>query len=527
MKLQKMCYNRPKLKVEFLLLVYFKRVLLGLLFIFLIGNLIWGIRSFFLAHHEQQDRTEQAVITPLALQKSMAEPRDAQLKIKNALKKIQHQHQLRVGMLNRTSRRYVDYFSINQLDGFEVAVLKKFADDLKVDLKIHLVDNIESLFKMAENDEIDLIAAEIKVNLPKTLASTFTATQPYHSLDFQLVYQKNSNKINQLSTLTGTLSVPKSSLQALFLKQQKRINPQNWQEHETLNDEALLELVSKNQLDYTILDHRTFSLMRRIYPDVKVAFDIETNYPEVWYIKSTDKSLLNAANQFIKKGKKTHLFETLEQHYLVEMSNEEWFDARHFVKSIQTKLPKFLPYFKEFADLYTFDWKMLAAISYQESHWNHDAKSSTGVRGLMMLTEPTAKAMGILDREDPKQSIQGGAKFFDVLINKMDDKIAEDQKILYALAAYNMGYSHLLDARQLALMQNKDPNDWRVINDILPLLTQKEYYSKLKYGYARAYQAMNYVKGVQRYYLALNYYFDDENESPKVYFSQYKEENAL
>ena len=139
-------------------------------------------------------------------------------------------------------------------------------------------------------------------------------------------------------------------------------------------------------------------------------------------------------------------------------------------------------------------------MSYQESHWNPRARSFTGVRGMMMLTLRTAKELGVKNRLDPKQSIFGGAKYLAKLRKRMPDNIAEPDRTWMALAAYNVGYGHLTDARKLTKLDGGDSTRWMDVKDYLPRLSQKRYYKQTRHGYARGNEPVSYVQNIRRYF---------------------------
>ena len=159
------------------------------------------------------------------------------------------------------------------------------------------------------------------------------------------------------------------------------------------------------------------------------------------------------------------------------------------------------PLFKKYSD--EFDWRLVAALAYQESHWNPKAKSPTGVRGMMMLTLPTAKSVGVTDRLDPEQSVRGGVEYLRRMVSRIPDSIEEHEKIWFALASYNVGYGHMMDARRLTKKQGGNPDAWSDVKDRLPLLRQKKYYSQTRYGFARGDEARNYVENIRRYYQSI------------------------
>ena len=170
-----------------------------------------------------------------------------------------------------------------------------------------------------------------------------------------------------------------------------------------------------------------------------------------------------------------------------------------FIKKIDNRLPKYLGYFKKHTKNSIFSWKLIAAISYQESHWNHKAISKTKVKGLMMLTKDTASYIGVKNRLDPNESVYGGVKYLENIFKRLPSSIVGSDRIWMTLAAYNVGLGHLEDARVLTEKFGHNPNYWSDVKKHLPLLKIKKYYKKTKYGYARGSEPVRYVERIQAY----------------------------
>ena len=175
------------------------------------------------------------------------------------------------------------------------------------------------------------------------------------------------------------------------------------------------------------------------------------------------------------------------------------FDEQKFIRHIKTRLPMYREEFKEAGGKYGLSWVLLAAQAYQESHWNRNAKSPTGVRGLMMLTRDTASDMGIKNRLDPQKSIKGGARYLARLFKRVPKNVRPEDRMLFALAAYNVGMGHVKDAQLLAKRLDKDPTRWDSIKTVLPLLAKKKYYKTLPNRYARGWEPVQYVKRIRAY----------------------------
>jgi hypothetical protein len=204
------------------------------------------------------------------------------------------------------------------------------------------------------------------------------------------------------------------------------------------------------------------------------------------------------------------------QSLLLRLANAEWncliascnapapsIAPRGFLGDVQQRLPQYRDHFREAAERSGVDWRLLAAIGYQESRWNPDAVSPTGVRGLMMLTNETAALLKVDDREDAVQSIHGGSRLIALLLRRLPEQIRGPDRIAMALAAYNQGLGHLLDARTLTEARGGDPNRWTDVRETLPLLADPLWYTQTRYGYARGDEAVDYVARVHRYYEAL------------------------
>lgn len=175
-------------------------------------------------------------------------------------------------------------------------------------------------------------------------------------------------------------------------------------------------------------------------------------------------------------------------------------DRSLLFKNITETLPTYKQAFKEAASEHSLPWQLIAAVAYQESHWNPAARSFTGVRGLMQLTTDTADHMEIDDRTDPLQSIWGGSKYLRYLMDKMPSSVNAKDRLALTLAAYNVGFAHLRDAQKLAEQMGRDPYSWHQIKEILPLLADPNYTDQLEYGFARGYETVEFVERVKSFY---------------------------
>ncbi|CPR17841.1 membrane-bound lytic murein transglycosylase MltF [Brenneria goodwinii] len=399
--------------------------------------------------------------------------------------------------------------------GLDYELAKRFADYLGVKLVVSSRKNLDELFDDLDNNDADILAAGLIYNHERL--ERFRAGPTYYSVSQQLVYRLGNTRPKTMEKLSGRLAVTSGSAYIATLRDLKADKyPQlNWESASDLTTQELLKQVADGKLDYTLGDSVTVGLMQRIHPQLAVAFDLSDEEPVTWYMKrSHDDSLSAALLDFFSRVVEDGTLARLEEKYLGHVGEFDYVDTTTFLSAIDEILPDFRPLFEKHAT--DIDWKLLAAISYQESHWNPLATSPTGVRGLMMLTRNTAESLAVTDRLDPEQSIRGGAQYMFHMMQKMPDTIPEDEKIWFALAAYNMGYAHLLDARKLTAKQNGNPDSWVDVKIRLPMLSQKRYYAQTTYGYARGQQAYNYVENIRRYMVSLEGYLLEKEARAKL-----------
>jgi len=218
-----------------------------------------------------------------------------------------------------------------------------------------------------------------------------------------------------------------------------------------------------------------------------------------WAVDARDPTLLKRVTAFFSSARAEGRLASILDTYYGATDRFDYIQARVFMEHIESRLPQYRHWFKEAAGEVGLDWRLLAAVGYQESHWDPSATSHTGVRGLMMLTEETAQALNVGDRLDPRASIFGGAKYFVWLRDQIPKRILEPDRTWFTLAAYNVGVGHLEDARILTQMHGKDPDSWNDVREHLPLLTQEKWYSRVKRGYARGWEPVRFVENIRGY----------------------------
>ena len=382
--------------------------------------------------------------------------------------------------------------------GFEYELAEGFAGYLGVKLEVFPYYNLDDLFPQLIDAHLDMIAAGISVSPERY--QRFKFGPGYQRVSEKLVFKQGRKWPRAIKDLKGELVIASgSSHHESLLRLQQENEQLTWQETDDSDMEELLEMVLSEEVDYTIADSNILALMRRRYPELSIGFSISPEQDVAWAVnKDRDDSLLAALIEYFGIIQNNGILAALEDKYFGHVRLFNYVDTREFIKSSREVLPKFKSWFVQYSG--DLDWRLLAAMSYQESHWRPKARSVTGVRGMMMLTLATAKELGIVSRLDPEQSIKGGAKYITKLLKRIPDRITHPDRLWFALASYNVGLGHLEDARVLTERQGANPDMWVDVKIRLLQLRQKKYYKTTRYGYARGNEAVAYVDNIRRFY---------------------------
>ncbi|WP_368893552.1 membrane-bound lytic murein transglycosylase MltF [Kluyvera ascorbata] len=430
-------------------------------------------------------------------------------KPENRIAAIKERGELRVS----TVQSPLTYTTVNDKDyGLDYELAQQFADYLGVKLKVTVRQNISQLFDDLDHGDADMLAAGLVYNSERI--KSYQAGPTYYSVSQQLVYRVGSTRPKNLSNVTAdqlTIAPGQVVISDLQNLQAQKYPDLSWTVDEKRSSADLMQAVIDGKLDYTIADSVAIGLFQRVHPELAVALDVTDEQPVTWFSLQDDDNTLSAAMlDFFNNINEDGTLARLEEKYLGHGDDFDYVDTRSFLRAVDSVLPDLQPLFEKYAS--EIDWKLLAAISYQESHWDPLATSPTGVRGLMMLTKNTAQSLGLSDRTDAEQSISGGMRYLQDMMSKVPDSVPQDEKIWFALAAYNMGYAHMLDARALTAKQKGNPDSWADVKQRLPLLSQKPWYSKLTYGYARGHEAYAYVENIRKYQISLVGYLQEKEK---------------
>jgi len=407
----------------------------------------------------------------------------------------------------------ITYYEQNQEHfGLEYEILDYFAEQLGVTLQIKQYTNYKDLLNDIKLHRIDIAAAELcqcdNIKQFANLSNHFIEAE-------HIIALRHKNKATTLEHIVnaeGQIWVVANSPQHDYLREQQQNYPNlRIAPIENITAYQLLQKLQNKEVKYISISNLDYQLKRNYFSHVKTIESPDSYYNIAIAVpRSNDASVVKELNELLD-----YMQQTGDMAELTEVYIEDDIDPVPFATSITFKrkihqtLPHYLDLIQKTASTYGIDWQLLAAISFQESRWDPYARSFTNVRGFMMLTRNTASQMGIKNRLDPALSLDGGTRYFLHILDRLPNSIYDtEDRLKFALAAYNLGFGHMQDARYLTdKVLNLDPNYWSNVKQALPLLTKKKYYSQTKYGYARGFEALNYVENIIAYYNILRWHY--------------------
>lgn len=415
------------------------------------------------------------------------------------LQEIRDSGVLRVLSRNSPTTYYEDRLGPT---GFEYELVARFAKYLGVKLQIETQPSIEGVYENLGRGRADLAAAGLPITPQRSREVDFGPG--YLDIDQVVLTHEDHATLNSFPDLRGArLRVLAGSDAAEYLRDHQDTVPGlQWEQPTNVETIDLLDQLDNREIDATIIDSNEFAANRAFYRDLHVAFKLGSTTRLAWAFAKDPRNerLLEEANKFFEHLKNSGELAQLIERYYTKSADDDSYDAETFTDNLQNTLPKYQDLFEQVAEDFDMDWRLLAAISYAESEWKPTATSPTGVRGMMMLTNATAKEVGVTNRIDPIQSLRGGARYLKGILQDLPSGIDAADRIWFALAIYNIGYGHVEDARMIAARQSKDPNKWADVKETLPLLQKSQYYEHTKNGYARGREPVRYVQNIRYYY---------------------------
>jgi membrane-bound lytic murein transglycosylase F len=391
--------------------------------------------------------------------------------------------------------------------GFEFDLIDRFAREHNLALRAVTAESAVALMASVSAGETQLGAGGLYKPLAAHADGTpqddnVLWTRGIMDVEPVVIYNVDGFKPRTWSDLSGTDVVyvdgtgMSQSLAALRLA-----HPDiHWKAIDVPSTDSLIAQVDDGTVNYAVVMSSDAALSRNIYLDFDVAFTAGATRQMAWALPAGQVQLRADLDAYLERLRRDGTLARLRDRYYAPERGLGRPDAGALHDKIATVLPLYQKYFEEAQDQSGLDWRLIAAIAYQESQWDPEATSETGVRGMMQFTTDTAHDLGLADRLDPGASIVAAAKYVRDLKNKLPARIGEPDRTWLALASFNIGLGHLEDARVLAQRQKLDPDSWSSVRNMLPLLADPEYYSQARLGYARGGMPVAFVDRVRAYY---------------------------
>jgi len=433
------------------------------------------------------------------------------------LEQIQHDGELKVLTLNGPTTFYE---GPEGPAGIEYELIRRFTEFIGVKPRFIIPDTFKEIIPALTDGQAHIAAVGLTVTEKRGKRIRFST--PYQTITSQAVYLSGTRKPRKPEDLLNKkiAVIAGSSHEELLTRLQKKHPKLKWVSSKNSMMESLMQQVLDRKIDVIIGDSNEIAINRRYFPKIKIGFDVSAPQQLAWALQhSQDDSLYQKTVEFFEQLKQSGELDQLLEQYYGHVDRMNFVDKRTFWRHVSNRLPEYRHLFHQAAESTGYDWRLLAAISYQESHWDPGAKSPTGVRGMMMLTQATAKQLKIKNRLDPEQSIMGGARYLKIIEKKIPERIPMPDRLWMTLAGYNVGFGHLEDARVLTQRNGENPDKWSHIRKHLPKLSNPKIYKTLKYGYARGNEPVNYVENIKNYFDLL--VWKDQFDQSRKKFKQF------
>ncbi|WP_435211709.1 membrane-bound lytic murein transglycosylase MltF [Luminiphilus sp. nBUS_16] len=397
------------------------------------------------------------------------------------------------------------YFDGDQASGFEYDLIKAYATARGYTLRVEVAFTLEEFTLQLDRGQVHLGAAGMAINSKR--AGTLLATAPYLQQQPVVIYKSGKRRPRRLADLSrrDVIVLSGSSHIEVLENLKEQVPLLTWREVQTGDTLELMQLVTEEKAELAVLGAAEFRLQQQLYPRLVAALDLEVEESIGWYLPNIAGAdvLQTDINLFLETAQQSGELEKIRERHFGTTRFSSRMGAFTFNRRVESVLPKWQPLIERVATEYQMDWRLLAAVSYQESHWNPTARSPTGVEGMMMLTRNTAKELNVADRRDPQQSLRGGARFIKNLLRRLPADIEQPHRLWMALAAYNIGLGHLEDARVIAEKRGLNPHIWSDVRSQLPKLQNPDVYPSTRFGFARGNEAVTYVDNIRQYYSTL------------------------
>jgi membrane-bound lytic murein transglycosylase F len=408
---------------------------------------------------------------------------------------------LRSGEITVITGRAPHHFHVyrNQPGGFDYELAREFARTLGVRLRVVAHDSWEEMVAALNAGDGDFIAAGTEITPSRARQVAFSAG--YREVHEHLIGRRNQAPVLAPEALAGrTVDVGRGSphhetLEALRAQGVDVVI----RARDNVSVEELIQQVARGDIDFTVANTGVALLNRRYHPAATLSARLRDDQPLGWAVHPQAQPLLQQINAFLKSSAASGRLEDLYEKYHWSVGDFDYIDLKTYHARLRSRLPRFRPFIKAAAERNGFDWCLIAAQIYRESHLDPAARGANDAQGLMQIRPGTARALKLSDPFDPVGNIRAGVQYLKALYDRFEGSEAED-RLMIALAAYNAGPGHVMDAQALAARQGWDPLRWESVARALPLLRERRHYREAEHGFCRGDIPVAYVKHIRIYY---------------------------
>lgn len=388
-----------------------------------------------------------------------------------------------------------------QLMGFEYDLIEDFAKQHDLRIEMIVPPNWGDLIPWLKQGRGDVIAASMTI-LPERQKQGVAFSQPYNYVSEMLVARKK-DKVASLDDLTARTIVasPSSSYWQTLTRLRKQIAFVLQPAPESMATSEIIAKVAAGEYDLTVADSNLVDLELTWRNDIKAPFALGERVAIGWAVARHTPKLLEAINNYFEKTYRGTFYNLTYQKYFKNTRA-----VRGHVKFRAAKTGQLSPYddaVRRFSKRYGFDWRLITAQMYQESRFNPNARSWAGARGLMQVMPRTARELGFANISNPAAGIHAGVKYLSWLRDQFETEVPNAERNWFSLAAYNAGWGHVWDARELASQFGLDRDRWfGHVERAMLALSNPKYYRSARYGYVQGSQPVDYVHAIRTRYEA-------------------------
>lgn len=416
----------------------------------------------------------------------------------DVLSQVRQSGILRVATVNSATTYFVDR---DGPKGFEYDLARRFADALGVRIQPVVVTDRQAIVRAVHRNRAQM---GIGLSADRKVREQIRFTPAYLENDLVTVYHRRHARPRHMTDLSGHLVLPE--VPALVAWIHRHYPDLQFTIDHNASPEELMERVAHGNIDATIANKKLVAMNQRYHTSLRMGFTLQgTHMKRTWVLARhpqghSDNTLYPEALDYLQAGRTRRHIQILDNRYFGHARQLGFVGGAEFERQIKKRLGRWRAAFERAGHKYDVDWRLLAAIGYQESRWDERAVSPTYVHGLMMLTRDTAKHTGTRNRRDPHQSIDGGTRYLLELRTQLPESIKPPDRTWFALAAYNLGLGHVLDARHLLERAGRDPDIWLNLKEALGWLSQQKHARHTRHGYAPGTVAATYVSNIRAYY---------------------------